>query len=113
MGYGNSITSGTGAVTTTKDYGMNITNVNSDISKDNTDNDFVVTLGDEAEDLAGAGGKTTVTMGFDGNTELKREMTIKNAELKGESGTATATNTIEFSNTGEYDNHILMENIIQ
>ena len=107
VGYGNSITSGTGAVTTTKDYGMNITNVNSDISKDNTDNDFVVTLGDEAEDLAGAGGKTTVTMGFDGNTELKREMTIKNAELKGESGTATATNTIEFSNTGEYDNHIL------
>ena len=46
-----------------------------------------------------------VTMGYDENTELTREMTIKNAKLKGESG--TATDTIEFSTTGDYDNHIL------
>ena len=113
VGFGNSITSddGSGSFTIkdTKDYGMNITNTNSDSSSGavNTDEDFVVTLGDEAKDLAGTGVKTTVTMGYDGNKELEREMTIKNAELNGDSGTATATNTIEFSNTGDYDNHIL------
>ena len=105
LGFGDSITSGVGTATTTKDYGMNITNVNSEISKDNTDEDFVVTLGDEAKDLAGTDGKIKVTMGYDENTELTREMTIKNAKLKGESG--TATDTIEFSTTGDYDNHIL------
>ena len=111
VGYGNSITSGSGSVSfnikDTKDYGMHITNTNPDPSKDNTDENFVVTLGAKAEELAGAGGKIKVTMGYDENTELTREMTIKNAELDGKSGTATATNTIEFSTTGDYDNHIL------
>ena len=109
LGYGDSIISAPDKVTKYKNYGMNITNTNSDSSSTavNTDEHFAVTLGDEAEELASAGGKTTVTMGFDGNTELEREMTIKNAELIGDSGTATATDTIEFSTTGDYDNHIL------
>ena len=109
VGFGASITSGVGNATTTKDYGMHITNINNktDNGAVSEDQDFVVTLGDEAEELAGAGGKTTVTMGFDGNKELEREMTIKNATLKGESGTAIATNTIEFSGSENYNNHIL------
>ena len=106
VGFGASITSGVGTATTTKDYGMNITNTNLNDSSTavNTDENFVVTLGNEANP---SGVTTTVTMGYDENTELKREMTIKNATLDGASGTATATNTIEFSTTGEYDNHIL------
>ncbi|MDH6458802.1 hypothetical protein M2102_002450, partial [Fusobacterium sp. PH5-7] len=87
VGFGASITSGVGNATTTKDYGMNITNANENPYTDNTDKDFVVTLGKEAEELAKNGGKIKVTMGFDGNKELEREMTIKNAKLKGESGT--------------------------
>ncbi|MDH6459407.1 hypothetical protein M2102_003058, partial [Fusobacterium sp. PH5-7] len=106
LGYGDSIISDPTKVTQYENYGMNITNVNSEIAGGavSEDKDFVVVLGKEANP---SGNKIKVTMGFDGNKELEREMTIKNAKLKGESGTATATNTIEFSGSENYNNHIL------
>ncbi|MFV0578349.1 MAG: autotransporter outer membrane beta-barrel domain-containing protein, partial [Fusobacterium ulcerans] len=109
LGFGDSIISAPDKVTQYKNYGMNITNVNSSTSDTavNTDEHFVVALGDEAKDLAGTDGKIKVTMGYDENTELTREMTIKNAELDGDSGTAIATDTIEFSGSENYNNHIL------
>ncbi|MCB8565286.1 autotransporter family protein [Fusobacterium ulcerans] len=109
LGFGDSIISDPSKVTQYENYGMNITNINNKTTSGavSEDKDFVVALGDEVKDLADTDGKIKVTMGFDGNKELEREMTIKNATLDGASGTAIATNTIEFSTTGEYDNHIL------
>ena len=106
LGFGDSIISDPSKVTQYENYGMNITNINNKTTSGavSEDQDFVVVLGKEANP---SGDKIAVTMGFDGNTELKREMTIKNATLKGESGTATATNTIEFSGSENYNNHIL------
>ena len=43
----------------------------------------------------------------DSGTEIKREMIIKNAELEGNSGSATSTKSITFSGTENYNKHIL------
>ena len=53
-------------------------------------------------------GPTDIIVDYDdGGNEIKRNMTIKNADLEGASGSSTATKSITFSGAENYNNHIV------
>ena len=53
-------------------------------------------------------GPTDIIVDYDdGGNEIKRNMTIKNAELEGASGSATETKSITFSGAENYNDHIV------